>query len=120
MMKKVIVACLIAVGLVGCDEPVPLSQWVQTQFDLKQVQGLEDCKYFGIKPNTNSHTIHVIRCPLSSVSAEWNVQQGKTTVPMRSVTVDENRVRELEQKASQAKSAYERYLQELEDAKAGK
>ena len=119
-MKKIFVACFIAVGLVGCSEPLPQNQWVQNQFDLTQVAGLEDCRYFGIKPNTGSHTIHVIRCPLSTVSTEWTVQQGKTTTSKRSVTIDENHVRELEQKATHAKSAYERYLQELEDAKAGK
>lgn len=119
-MKKVIVACLIAVGLVGCGDPIPQSGWVQAQVDMKQVPGLEDCKYFAVQTKTNSNYIHVIRCPMSTTAAQWTVQQGKTTVSMRSVTVDENRVRELEQKATQAKSAYERYLQELEDAKAGK
>lgn len=119
MMKKIFVACLIAVGLVGCGDPIPQNQWVQNNLDMTQVPGLDDCKYFGIKTNTMGNTIHVIRCPMSSVSAEWKVQQGKTTTSYRSVTIDENRVRDLEQKAAEAKSAYERHIQELEKAKAG-
>lgn len=115
MMKKVIVlGALAAALLVGCGDPIPQNGWVQNQVDMKQVPGLEDCRYFAVKTVTNANTIHVIRCPDSSVSAEWKVQQGKTTTSMRSVTIDEARIDALWKQQKAEREAFLKSQAELQ------
>lgn len=119
-MKTKLLAFAVIASLAACAEPIPQNGWVQNSVDMKQVPGLEDCKYLSVRTTTGSNPIHVIRCPMSSVSAEWTVQSGKSSTSVRSVTVDENRVRELEQQLNDATAAQARIAEQLQAAKAGR
>lgn len=115
-MKTKLLIIAIAASLAACGEPIPQNGWVQNSINMTQVPGLGDCKYFAVRPNTGASTIHVIRCPLSAVSAEW--QAGK--VSAGSVTIDENHVRELEQQLKDAEDAKARIAEQLSAARTGR
>lgn len=70
-----------ALMISGCTKPV--EQWESTaSVDLTKIIGLEDCMYQ--KVFTGSINLHVIRCPNSTVST--NYQSGKA--PMNIITID--------------------------------
>jgi len=82
-----------ALALAACDTSPP-SDWSVTDVDLKDVSGLEDCKYIAVERGGLRTPLRVIRCPSSDVSVTYAV--GKTTAtvvttdpsPAKTVVVD--------------------------------
>jgi len=76
-MKTVIVIATLVL-LVGCTKPV--NEWsTSNNVDMTSITGLEDCTYRQLF--TGANTLHVIRCPNSTVSTQ---AAGKT--PINTVT----------------------------------
>lgn len=108
-----------AVLMTACGDPIPPNGWVQNQMDMRGTPGLEDCKYFAVKTNTNDRTIHVIRCPNSSVNTQWEEPNGKTTISRNTIVIDHGKVMMLEKAVKDARVSMDALTRQLEAAKRG-
>jgi hypothetical protein len=84
------VAALITVG---CDAYVK-----QTEIAVTLPDGLKDCKFFTVKPNTDASVLNIVRCPNSSTSV--NYRSGKsdfTTVTVDSSITPEDQLRAVDE-----------------------
>lgn len=86
-MKKVIAICGV-LFLSACKDPIPSEQWTIGNHNLSTVKGFEDCTMTVIKMYENTHSINLVRCPNSAVTANQTVPTGKTSTNITSVITD--------------------------------
>lgn len=80
---KYLALTLIIGLLVGCGET--RTEEIQTNYSLPHE--MRDCQMFDMT-SQSSQDIIVVRCPNSTTSTSYSIQQGKTRVQRRSVVVD--------------------------------
>lgn len=81
-------AALAAVALAGCGDPIPPEQWKQGEVSLQTVAGFEDCRMAKLKFHENGQPVLLIRCPLSQVSINETIPQGKARVNQATAVVE--------------------------------
>ena len=87
--KNIALVALAALVLAACGDPIPPAEWKQGEVSLKTVAGFEDCTMVKVRFHENGWPLMLVRCPLSQVSINQSVQQGKTTVNQTTAVIEQ-------------------------------
>ena len=81
-MKKLAVIAVAVLTLAGCK-----TQTVETTRAYQMPQGMQDCRVFELE-SASEKDLYVVRCPMSSTTAVWKENQGKSTRDYSSTTLE--------------------------------
>ena len=91
-MKKILLASMLTLLLVGCEPPKANTTTAATESQatiaLNLTKGLEDCKMYWFTPVEFERSISIVRCPNSTVSTNQEVTEGKVTHVQTTITID--------------------------------
>lgn len=88
-MNKVLPIIVLSLFLTACDQS---KSGTTTDISLNRnnlPEGLKDCKFYHVYVY-NSSDLNIIRCPNSTVSNDYTIQQGKSSVPVNTIIIDGN------------------------------